>query len=181
MLQNVYPVFRAVFGNSPRYLSPTATAFSGNNETGNELGGCVGGSRFPPQLGKDLGKIPARCITMDFVIQKENGWLLTLQAESSAGVLLNQVRSVVGGKDLQFVAIVEVAPLSPIYFTREEQCSPSTGRSFTGAESPGGDFFAEHLSQIAFFSLLQLSSVWFPLCLSPDILNILIKLGCPIK
>lgn len=170
-------------GTAPVTFLPQQLPLAGTTKLAMSSGGAWEAAQFPPQLGKDLGKIPARCITMDFVTQKENGWLLTLQAESSAGVLLNQVRSMVGGKDLQFVAIVEVAPLSPIYFTRKERCSPSTGRSFTGAESPGGDFFAERLSQIAFFSLLQLSSMWFPLCscLSPDILNILIKLGCPIK
>lgn len=47
----------------------------------------------------------------------------------------------VGGNDLQFAAIAEVAPLAPIHFTRGEGGSPSTGRSCACAESPGGDFF----------------------------------------
>lgn len=70
----------------------------------------------------------------------ENVWLLALQAESSARILLNQVRSMVGAKDLQFVAVQEVAPLAPIHFMREEGGSTSAGRHFTRAESPEGDF-----------------------------------------
>lgn len=56
VFQNVYPVFGSVFGNNPCYLSPTAAAFAGSNETGNELGECVGGSPIPTASGKGLWK-----------------------------------------------------------------------------------------------------------------------------
>lgn len=167
----------------PQQLLSLGTMKLAMSSTG--VGRCVGGSPVPTTAGK--GHWKNSCKTHYDGLCCSEGKCVALDPASrvvgSARVLLNQVRSMVGGKALQFVAIVEVAPLAPIHFTRGEGGSLSAGSSCTRAESPGGDFFAEHLSQITFFSLFQLNSVWFPhcSCLRPEVLNTLITLGCPVK
>lgn len=68
-------------------------------------------------------------------------------------VLCSQVMSMVRGKDLQFFTVVKLDPLVASLFIRREGGSLSIWRSFTGDESSGGDFFAEHFFKITLFSL----------------------------
>lgn len=105
--QNVSSLFRAVFGNSPHYLSLSAAAFSGNNETGHDLSGCMGGRPISIISGKGLRKKSWK--THCNVRHNSEGKCVVLDLASR--VLHNQVMSMVTGKDSQFFTIVKLDPL----------------------------------------------------------------------
>lgn len=131
------------FGNSPHYLFSSAAAFSGNNETS------VGGSTIPIISGKGLRKKSWK--THCTLCHNSVGKCVVL--DLACRVLCSQVMSMVRGKYLQFFSIVRLDPLVTSLFIRREGDSFSIWKSFTGDESLGGDFFAEHFFKITLFSL----------------------------
>lgn len=149
MIQNIYLVFRNIFRKKPYYL-PLLPAFLpqqlhslGTRKLAMSSEGAQEATQFPLQLQRDFGKIPARHIAMDFIIQKEDVHLLNhKQSCCSPGVLHNLVRAMVGRVDCHFAAIVELAPLTHLQFTRGRRHFPSSERWFTCAGSPRGDLFS---------------------------------------
>lgn len=133
-------------GNSLHYLSPSAAAFSGNNEIGHDLCGCMRGRTIPIISGKGFRKKYWK--TQCTKCHNSEGKCVVL--DLACRVLCNQVMSMVRGEDLQFFTIVKLDPLVASLFIRGEGGSLSTWRSFIDDESLGEDFFTEHIFKITF-------------------------------
>lgn len=143
MIQNIYLVFRNIFRKNPYYLHFSHSSCihweQGNWQWAQKVHGRQPNSHRSCKW--NLGKFLQD--TMDFIVHKEDVHLLNhKQSCCSPGVLHNLVTAMVGRVVCNFAAIVELAPLTHLQFTRGRRHFPSSERCFTCAGSPRGDLFS---------------------------------------